>query len=217
MNIKALSIIILVPLITFVVAVSMKDKSYQNKPYQEDDTKVPEVLNKENVPPPNTKLDVSKTYKAVVNTTEGSITIKLNNLDTPITAANFAYLSKIGFYDGLAFHRIIKDFMIQSGDPKGDGTGGPGYYFEDEPFETEYLRGMVAMANSGENTNGSQFFIMHQDNLQMPKNYTIFGKVTEGMDVVDKIANTPVEDNGFGEMSKPVSPVNIVSVDIIEE
>ncbi len=127
------------------------------------------------------------------------------------------YLSKIGFYDGTIFHRVIKDFMIQGGDPLGNGTGGPGYTFNDEPFDGEYVRGTVAMANSGPNSNGSQFFIIHKDYTQLPKNYVIFGKVVEGMDVVDKIAEAPVEDNGAGEMSKPISPVTINKAEVIEE
>ena len=106
--------------------------------------------------------------------------------------------------------------MIQGGDPKGDGTGGPGYTFEDEPFEGEYTRGTVAMANSGPNTNGSQFFIMHADN-PLPKNYVIFGKVISGLDVVDRIANAPVKTGLMGEMSTPVTPVKILTIDIEEK
>jgi cyclophilin family peptidyl-prolyl cis-trans isomerase len=106
--------------------------------------------------------------------------------------------------------------MIQGGDPKGDGTGGPGYFFDDELFSGDYTRGTLAMANAGRNTNGSQFFIIHKD-YQLPKNYVIFGKVTGGMDVVDKIATASVEMNAFGEESKPVSPVVINSVEIIEK
>lgn len=103
--------------------------------------------------------------------------------------------------------------MIQGGDPKGDGTGGPGYKFEDEKFTGDYKRGVIAMANAGPNTNGSQFFIMHAD-YPLPKNYTIFGKVIEGMDVVDKIAESPVKQSRLGESSTPVSPVTIKSISI---
>ena len=217
MNIKAISILIIVPLLIFVIAIVLNDRSLQNIPYKEGETEKLEISNKEKVPPPDKRLDLIKDYKAILKTTEGDITIKLNAIDTNMTTTNFVYLSKLGFYDGLTFHRIVKDFMIQTGDPRGDGTGGPGYDFPDEPFDGEYTRGTVAMANSGENTNGSQFFIMQKDNLDMPKNYTIFGKVIEGIEVVDKIANTPVSDNGAGEISKPDYPVNIVSVEIIEE
>ena len=106
--------------------------------------------------------------------------------------------------------------MIQGGDPKGDGTGGPGYKFDDESFEGEYSRGIVAMANSGPNTNGSQFFIMHKD-YDLPKNYVIFGKVSEGIEVVDKIAEAEVTANEMGEESVPVEPVFIQAMKIVEE
>lgn len=106
--------------------------------------------------------------------------------------------------------------MIQGGDPTGTGAGGPGYSFDDEPFEGEYEKGVVAMANAGPNTNGSQFFIMHASN-PLPKNYVIFGNVADGMDTVDKIAESPVTTNDSGEQSKPVNPVTIQSVDIIEK
>jgi peptidylprolyl isomerase len=157
-----------------------------------------------------------KSLMAVLKTSEGDIVIQLAKDETPKTAENFVSLARKNFYDNTVFHRVIKGFMIQGGDPKGDGTGGPGYKFDDEPFTGEYARGAVAMANSGPNTNGSQFFIMHRDNFQMPKNYVIFGKVTAGMDVVDKIAEAPVEKNYSGEMSKPVKPVTIKSVEITE-
>ncbi len=106
--------------------------------------------------------------------------------------------------------------MIQGGDPQGTGRGGPGYKFDDEKFEGDYMRGTVAMANAGPNTNGSQFFIMHQTQ-NLPKNYVIFGKVVEGIDVVDKIARAQVEDSGSGEMTKSVNPAKIESVQIKEE
>jgi len=156
----------------------------------------------------------SQTTTAVLHTTEGDITISLNTKDTPITANNFVLLSQRKFYDNTIFHRAIKGFMIQGGDPEGTGSGGPGYMFDDEPFEGEYTRGTVAMANAGPNTNGSQFFIMHQD-YPLSKDYVIFGKVTDGMDVVDKIAEAKVVLNEMGEESKPVKPVKIKSVDII--
>lgn len=165
---------------------------------------------------PAVKLDSAKTYTAVLNTSEGRIKVELNAKQTPVTANNFVTLAKKNFYDNTVFHRAIKGFMIQGGDPKGDGTGGPGYRFDDEPFEGEYTRGTIAMANAGPDTNGSQFFIMHKD-YPLPKNYVIFGKVTEGIEVVDKIAEAPVEESGSGEVSKPVNPVKVESVEIIEE
>jgi cyclophilin family peptidyl-prolyl cis-trans isomerase len=160
------------------------------------------------------QFDANKQYVAVVHTTLGDFTINFNKNQTPKTVENFVTLAKKGFYDKTIFHRVMKGFMIQGGDPKGNGTGGPGYKFADEPFDGEYLRGTVAMANSGPNTNGSQFFIMHA-NVPLPKNYVIFGHVTEGMETVDKIANAEVEYNN-GEMSKPINPVKIVSIKVVE-
>jgi len=166
------------------------------------------------------KLSELKTSRfATLETDQGNIKIELDSKTTPKTAANFVLLAKRNFYDGVKFHRVIKDFMIQTGDPNSknndpsdDGTGGPGYQFRDEKITGDYLRGTVAMANSGPNTNGSQFFIVHKDQSGMGKNYVIFGKVVEGMDVVDKIADTPVEDNGQGEVSRPKKAVVINKV-----
>jgi len=166
--------------------------------------------------PPEMTINSSQKYQAVLSTTAGEITIDLYADKTPITVNNFIYLSKKGFYDKTIFHRIIEGFMIQGGDPQGDGTGGPGYQFNDEPFKGEYQRGIVAMANSGPNTNGSQFFIMHQD-YNLPKKYVIFGKVSQGIETVDKIATTETTQNASGEKSKPINPVTINSVKIIEK
>jgi len=152
---------------------------------------------------------------AILKTTKGKIMIELHAQDTPKTANNFITLAKKGFYDNTIFHRVMKGFMIQGGDPKGDGTGGPGYEFEDEEFKGDYMRGAVAMANRGPNTNGSQFFIMHQD-YDLPKNYVIFGNVIEGMEVVDRIATAEVAMSAAGEMSKPVEPVVVQGVEIVE-
>ncbi len=161
------------------------------------------------------QIDKIKTYSALIKTSEGEITLELNVKETPITVNNFISLAKKGFYNNTIFHRVVKGFMIQGGDPNGDGSGGPGYKFDDEPFEGEYTRGTIAMANAGPNTNGSQFFIMHQD-YPLPKSYVIFGKVTAGIEVVDKIAFSPVEANPMGEMSKPATPVKVESVEILE-
>jgi len=159
------------------------------------------------------KTNKAKILTAVLHTEKGDMTVSLNTNQTPKTVNNFVTLAKKGFYNGTIFHRVIKGFMIQGGDPKGDGTGGPGYKFDDEPFTGEYTRGTIAMANAGPDTNGSQFFIMHADN-PLPKNYVIFGKVTTGMNVVDKIADSEVKPNFSGENSTPVTPVKIVSVEI---
>lgn len=164
---------------------------------------------------PKMEIDKTKTYQAIFDTSDGEFTATLYGSKMPITVNNFVSLAKAGFYNNTIFHRVISGFMIQGGDPKGNGTGGPGYQFDDEPFEGEYTRGTMAMANSGPNTNGSQFFIMHQD-YPLPKNYVIFGKVIQGLEIVDKIANAPVVENSFGEKSKPDSPVTINSISIKE-
>lgn len=166
--------------------------------------------------PPPMMIDAAKSYAAVFHTEKGDITITLNAKETPITVNNFVALARTNFYDGTPFHRVMKGFMIQGGDPKGDGTGGPGYRFADEPITGGYTRGTVAMANAGPNTNGSQFFIMHGDTA-LPKNYVIFGKVTKGIEVVDTIANAPVTQSPSGEESKPVSPVKVISVEVVEQ
>lgn len=161
-------------------------------------------------------FDANKQYLAEVHTSNGDFTITFNLGQTPKTVENFVTLARKGFYDNTVFHRVIKGFMIQGGDPVGNGTGGPGYKFADEPFDGEYLRGTVAMANSGPNTNGSQFFVMHAD-YPLPPNYVIFGKVTKGMETVDKIAQSPVKPGMFGEASTPVTLTVVKSVEIKEE
>lgn len=167
-------------------------------------------------PTQSLQIDKSKKYTAILSTGKGNITIALTADKTPITVNNFVTLAKKNFYNNTIFHRVMKGFMIQGGDPKGDGTGGPGYKFDDELFDGDYTRGTVAMANSGPDTNGSQFFIMHQD-YQLPKNYVIFGKIIKGIEVVDTIANSPVNENTMGEKSTPINPVKVLSVDIKEE
>ena len=164
--------------------------------------------------PYSMEIDTKKSYEAILKTSMGDITISLAASATPITVNNFVVLSRKNFYNNTIFHRVINGFMIQGGDPNGTGSGGPGYQFNDEPFAGEYLRGTVAMANSGPNTNGSQFFIMHKD-YGLPKNYVIFGKVTSGIEVVDKIATAPTQPGGEG--STPINPVKIESVEIIEK
>lgn len=166
--------------------------------------------------PPPMMIDTAKSYSAILHTEKGDITITLNAKETLITVNNFVALARTNFYNGTPFHRVIRGFMIQGGDPKGDGTGGPGYRFADEPITGGYTRGTVAMANAGPNTNGSQFFIMHGD-TQLSKNYVIFGNVTKGIEVVDAIATAPVTQSPSGEESKPVSPVKVTSIEVIEQ
>lgn len=165
--------------------------------------------------PPPMQIDINKRYQAVLTTSEGDITIELFPQEAPKTVNNFVFLAREGFYNGVKFHRIIKGFMVQTGDPTGTGAGGPGYTFEDEPVRRDYTPGIVAMANAGPNTNGSQFFIMHGTAL-LPKAYTIFGQVVQGMEVVDRIANTPVTAGPGGEVSRPTRDVRIEKVAIRE-
>ena len=165
--------------------------------------------------PPAMNIDEKGNYSAVIETSLGSIEIELFTDIAPITVNNFVNLSNDGYYDNVIFHRVIKGFMIQGGDPSGTGHGEmgkyPGYEFQDELNNPmEYEKGIVAMANRGPNTNGSQFFIMHVD-YPLPYDYTIFGKVSNGIDVVDAIANVQT-----GDMDKPVDDVVINSVDIKE-
>ena len=130
--------------------------------------------------------------EAVMKTSEGEITFELFDEDAPKTVSNFKELVGQGFYDGLIFHRIIPDFMIQGGCPEGTGTGGPGYQFEDEINDHKVVRGALAMANAGPNTNGSQFFIVTTESAAwLDGKHTVFGEVTDGMDIVDTISDLP--------------------------
>ncbi|MEN8114659.1 MAG: peptidylprolyl isomerase [Actinomycetota bacterium] len=161
--------------------------------------------------PPEMSIDLSKTYTAVIDTSAGEIAVEFYAADAPQTVNNFVFLARDGFYDGVIFHRTISGFMIQGGDPTGTGAGGPGYRFRDEFHDkTKYARGTLAMANAGPNTNGSQFFICH-DNVGLPNAYTIFGEVTDGMDIVDTIAENPT-----GAQDRPHNPVTINAVTITE-
>jgi peptidyl-prolyl cis-trans isomerase A (cyclophilin A) len=171
---------------------------------------------------------------AAIDTSDGPIVARLYEKEAPHTVANFVGLAtgkktwtdprtnqktNKPLYNGTIFHRVIKGFMIQGGDPLGNGTGGPGYSFADEMPngpQFDYTPGTLAMANSGPNTNGSQFFIMHGDASggRLPKNYNIFGKVVQGMDVVNKIASAPTTMGGDGAPSKPVHPVVIRKITV---
>ena len=213
-NVNAILLIIVLALVGWIV---IKPK-LSTKP-------VPLSTKEENSPMPSANSEVKgtktfkqaqqviktgKSYTAILHTTAGDITIQLSP-DTPITTNNFVFLAQQKFYDGVIFHRVIPGFMIQGGDPTGTGMGDPGYKFANEKFTGEYKRGTVAMANSGPDTNGSQFFIMHAD-YALPPNYVIFGLTTSGLDVVDKIATART-----GESDRPVEPVSIKSIDIAEK
>jgi cyclophilin family peptidyl-prolyl cis-trans isomerase len=149
---------------------------------------------------------------ATMTTSEGPITIELFDEDAPKTVQNFKDLAAKGFYDGLIFHRVIKDFMIQGGCPQGTGTGGPGYQFEDEFNDHKIVRGALAMANAGPNTNGSQFFLVTTPAASwLDGKHTVFGQITEGLDVVDKIEGKPTDGR-----DRPTEDVRIESLAIVE-
>ena len=173
------------------------------------------TLGKQYAQAPAMKVDPAKTYTATIETNKGTITAELFPADAPNTVNNFVCLADDGYFDGTPFHRIVKGFVIQGGDPTGTGMGGPGYKFNDEPISRDYERGTLAMANAGPNTNGSQFFVVLDDlRGKLPKNYTIFGKVTEGLDVVDAIANTPTSVGRSGENSTPNEPITVEKITI---
>ena len=139
--------------------------------------------------PPEMKIDINKTYMAKIETNKGIIELELYSEHAPKTVNNFVFLAREGFYDGISFHRVIGDFMIQGGDPTGTGGGGPGYSFEDEVEENPltHEKGVISMANAGPNTNGSQFFITHSPQPHLNGKHTVFGKVMTGQNVVDSI------------------------------
>ncbi len=137
---------------------------------------------------PDMQIDIDKIYTATITTDRGSIVMDLDPRLAPRTVNNFVTLARSGYYDGLTFHRVEPGFVIQGGCPKGNGTGGPGYRFDDEPVQGDYVEGAVAMANAGPNTNGSQFFVCLEDlSGRLAKNYNLFGQVVEGMDTVKAI------------------------------
>ena len=145
-----------------------------------------------------------------MNTTHGTIALELFDEDAPKTVANFRKLAGEHFYDGIIFHRVIPDFMIQGGCPEGIGTGGPGYTFEDEFNAHKVVRGALAMANAGPNTNGSQFFIVTKDSAPwLDGKHTVFGQVTAGMDAVDAIESLPT-----GDRDRPLDPPKIESIEL---
>jgi cyclophilin family peptidyl-prolyl cis-trans isomerase len=142
--------------------------------------------------PFDNQLEEGKTYTATLDTSHGAIEVEFYPEDAPIAVNNFVSLAKEGFYDGTPFHRIVKGFVIQGGDPTGTGTGGPGYRFKDEAVKKDYEKGVLAMANAGPNTNGSQFFIVTAEACPwLDDKHTVFGRVADGMDVVDRISELP--------------------------
>jgi peptidyl-prolyl cis-trans isomerase B (cyclophilin B) len=148
--------------------------------------------------------------QATIHTTQGAVSVELFDEDAPKTVENFTKLAGEGFYDGITFHRVIPDFMVQGGCPRGDGTGGPGYEFEDEQNDHRVVRGALAMANRGPNTNGSQFFIVTTEAAPwLDGKHTVFGRVTEGMDVVDAMSEAPRDAN-----DRPRDTISIDRIDL---
>ena len=161
--------------------------------------------------PPEMGIDPSKRYTATMETSMGTIVIALDAVKAPKTVNNFVFLALHHYYDGIIFHRIIKGFVCQGGDPGGNGMGGPGYRFEDElPKPGQYQIGSLAMANAGPNTNGSQFFLVTREHCDwLDGKHTVFGKVTKGYEVVEKIDGTPVDGR-----DRPQEPQIIESVEL---
>lgn len=175
-------------LILILITIVFSGCTSENSPSSQEKTPKKEIKAMSGLKFPGTLPDEKiKNKKAVLKTDQGAIEINLFADKAPKTVSNFIYLVENKFYNGLTFHRVVPGFVAQGGDPNGTGMGGPGYQFEDEPVQGEYKAGAVAMANSGPNTNGSQFFICLEDQLGLPKLYNLFGQVTSGMDVVKKI------------------------------
>ena len=142
--------------------------------------------------PPDMQIDPAKQYTAIIETEKGDLVLELFASDVPVTVNNFVFLAREGFYDGTTFHRVIPDFMAQGGDPTGTGRGGPGYTFADEFTEHTHVTGALSMANAGANTNGSQFFITYSPQHHLDGHHSVFGQLTEGMDVLRQISNGDV-------------------------
>jgi len=168
--------------------------------------------------PPAMTIDTNKQYTATIKSNLGDINIQLFPKDASLAVNNFVFLARQGYYNGVKYHRVLKGFVIQTGDPTATGRGGPGYRFADEKIVKDYVAGTLAMANAGPNTNGSQFFITLADlSGRLPKNYTIFGLVTSGFEVVQKIGEVPVKaESPGGEASSPTADVHVDTI-IIEE
>jgi len=147
---------------------------------------IPEKPKTYSAPPPMT-IDTSKQYTATIETERGNLVLELFASDVPMTVNNFVFLARDGFYDGLTFHRVVPGFMVQGGCPIGDGSGGPGYRFDDEITEHTHVAGALSMANSGPNTNGSQFFITYTPQHHLNGDHSVFGQLVEGMDVLERI------------------------------
>jgi cyclophilin family peptidyl-prolyl cis-trans isomerase len=166
---------------------------------------------------PGTKLDPNKKYVVEVKTTDGTFDVTVDQKHGPTAAANFVGLVKDCYYDGIVFHRVIKGFMVQTGDPQGSGTGGPGYQIKDDKVTEPYKPGVVAMANAGPDTGGSQFFVVQGADVALGPNYSIFGNVdAAGMKTIDKIANAAVTTGGDGAPSSPTKTIQIQTARLVQ-
>lgn len=204
------------------VAVNPLDAVGQASPSAGEPEASPSAVREQFLSAPIMQINLSKKYTAVFNTSEGTMSVQLNPKVAPLTVNNFVYLARQHFYDNTIFHRVVKDFMIQGGDPQGTGMGGPGYTLPAE-IKALHKRGSIATARQGDAVNpkressGSQFYIAHKDLPFLDGQYTVFGQVASGIEVVDKIASVPVGPGESGEMSKPLEPVILRSVEINEK
>lgn len=196
----------------------IKTEVINNEPTQVQNTNNPEgkvmdTTSKTKLSRPAMSIDQNKTYTAIFHTNRGDMEFSLDAKNTPVTVNNFVALAKMGFYDDLVFHRVIEGFMIQGGDPLGSGMGGPGYKFEDEQSPNKLVKGSLAMANSGPNTNGSQFFIVTAESTPwLDGKHTNFGQITKGLEVALEIEKTQTDGS-----DRPLSEIVINSLEIIEQ
>lgn len=221
---KKLAALLLVALLAIAGCTAKQPPSSTEQPPKgapSTETKEPQI--KQWKEAPAMEIDPAKKYNATIKTSLGDMTFELWPEVAPKTVNNFAFLAKEKFYEGVIFHRIIQEFMVQTGDPTGTGRGTPGYRFNDEPVKSPYVKGTLAMANSGPNSQGSQFFICsgpHCEGLNAQAAWTQFGKLIAGEDVLDKIAASEVVDvevaPGRNERSKPVNPPKILTVEVQE-
>jgi len=207
-------------LLLFVGIIVTLANQFSQKADQMADFGVTQVAETEDMKKPKMSINKTKKYTAVMKTSAGEMEIELFADKTPITVNNFVTLSKKKFYENVIFHRTIKGFMIQGGDPTGTGRGGPGYTLPAE-IGLPHKRGSIAMARLGDEVNpkkessGSQFYIAHQDIPQLDGQYTVFGRVTKGLEIIDAIAEAPTKMEGEG--SSPIDPVTIISIIISEQ
>ncbi len=212
---KFFLLVLFIPTVTLLACNSNSGESQTDSPTPAETTK--SGVLQWSSPPPMT-IDQERQYIATIKTNFGAIEVQLFPQDAPLAVNNFVFLAREGFYNNVKFHRVVKGFVIQSGDPTGTGAGGPGYTFADEKVTRDYIAGVLAMANAGPNTNSSQFFITLADlSGRLPKNYTIFGQVTSGFNIVQKIGDVSVVAKvSGGEVSSPTVDVHIDTISIEE-